>query len=628
MQNKLLSFICGCVAPFSGMAFATERIQSFDSLIQVNTDGTIDVTETIAAYHEGDYIRRGIYRDLPMTKGLRYELIGVNRNGEHEPSFVEKTDGYYRINTGDDSLLESPGMSTFEIKYRVWNLPRSYDGYDEVYWNVTGDRWSLPIYNVSAKVELPYGAEILQQASYIGEYGDKESVEYAGNGQYYYYDGHLEPGEQMTIAVGFTPGVVATYKPQSENVESSTNTKHTSLVSTAIIGIAVANAYMTNHPILKTLLPVTLYFVYLTILIAIWYKKGRDPKARAIMPQYLPPHDLTAAQAACLYHKKKPNDVAAISLLQMIVNGYLHMTTHTEKVLRIFANTTYTLTRTGRGPSNPEEECFTKKKIILDGYYDSGVENIVNNIKSQVQVSMKEYYTDHKSAIAIPTIIYLALTCITWWPIFSPLFLMIFGIATVVALAQTLGKFVVLLLGTFIIVASISPLLTMNAPAAPDFLSGENLFKIGFVFFVIIMYAIFAHLMYQPTEKGQRLTEYLAGLKMFLGATKTPIKTKTKENLTENNMEKIFPYAVALGLEKAWAKKFAKVFGMKNYDKFVKEHSYTSDGFRSSFTSGLASGAKEPSSRSDSDSRDSISSGSGGHGFAGGGGGGGGGGGR
>ena len=628
MQNKIfLTIFAGFFATF-GVASAAEMIPSFDSVMHVNTDGTMDVTETIVAYHEGKSIRRGIYRDLPLTKGLKYELVSVNRNGKYEPSFVENIDGYYRINTGDDSFLPSPGTSTFEIKYRVWNLPRSYDGYDEVHWNVTGDGWSLPIYNVSAKVELPSGAEILQQASYVGEYGDKNSANYAGNGQY--HAENLQPGEQMTIAVGFTPGIVETYKPAVKDVDTKPANFNPLIVGLA--GITIAQTYLSKNTLLRTVLPLALYFVYLAFLVVIWYKKGRDPKARAIMPQYLPPKDLTAAQAACLYHKGVPENVATISLVQMIANGYLKLTVTKKKILKIFSDTIYTLTKTGCQPSNQEEKCFTDSKIVLDGGYNSDIEDLVNDIKSCVKTSMKEYYTNNKSAVAVPSIIYLAFTCMMWWPGLSPLFLMVFGFAFVVAVAHSLGMMILLFLGMFVLFPFISLMFMFGNIAVTDanILSGENLSKIGFVVFIIVTYIVFAILMYQPTEKGQRLTEYVKGMLMFLGATKLPIKERIdiEEKLSKKNMEKLFPYALALELEKAWARKFSTLFGAASYDRFVNEHPYASTSFRTSFASDLAKGAQKPSSGSGDGSNDSISSGSSGGGFAGSGGGGGGGGGR
>ena len=72
----------------STAAFADERILSFHSDIRVFADGMIEVTETIQVRAEGNQIRRGIYRDLPVEYldrlGNNYEVtiepLAVLRN--------------------------------------------------------------------------------------------------------------------------------------------------------------------------------------------------------------------------------------------------------------------------------------------------------------------------------------------------------------------------------------------------------------------------------------------------------------------------------------------------------------------------------------------------------------------
>jgi len=126
---------------------------------------------------------------------------------------------------------------------------------------------------------------------------------------------------------------------------------------------------------------------------------------------------------------------------------------------------------------------------------------------------------------------------------------------------------------------------------------------------------VFAFLMYQPSEKGQRLLEHLEGLKMFLKATKSPVKNT---ELNEKSMEQLFAYAMALGLEKEWEAKFKDLFGVAEYHAFVGAHPYASHSMVQAFSTATSS----------SSGGSSGGGGSGGHGGAGGGCGGGGGGGR
>ena len=68
--------------PFT--AFGTEGIKNFHADIQVQTDGSVIVTEKITVNSEGLKIRRGIYRSLPKTKGVNYTVLSVKRDGRKE----------------------------------------------------------------------------------------------------------------------------------------------------------------------------------------------------------------------------------------------------------------------------------------------------------------------------------------------------------------------------------------------------------------------------------------------------------------------------------------------------------------------------------------------------------------
>ena len=74
----------------TGAARAAEVIHSFDSHVVVARDGELTVTETIRVRAEGAEIRRGIYRDFPLTfrdaggklHEVGFSLVGVTRDGK------------------------------------------------------------------------------------------------------------------------------------------------------------------------------------------------------------------------------------------------------------------------------------------------------------------------------------------------------------------------------------------------------------------------------------------------------------------------------------------------------------------------------------------------------------------
>ncbi|MCW5580383.1 MAG: DUF2207 domain-containing protein, partial [Luteimonas sp.] len=135
-----------------------------------------------------------------------------------------------------------------------------------------------------------------------------------------------------------------------------------------------------------------------------------------------------------------------------------------------------------------------------------------------------------------------------------------------------------------------------------------------------------------PTLAGRRLMEEIAGFRMYLEvAEKDELRVRRGPERTLELFEKYLPYALALGVENAWAEQFADILaGVKaegggtasmRWYSGPSLHSLGSGGFASGLAGGLSGAIASASAASGG------SSGGGGGGSSGGGGGGGGGGG-
>jgi uncharacterized membrane protein YgcG len=148
----------------------------------------------------------------------------------------------------------------------------------------------------------------------------------------------------------------------------------------------------------------------------------------------------------------------------------------------------------------------------------------------------------------------------------------------------------------------------------------------------IPLHLLFFWLLHQPTVLGREMMDKLEGFKLYLEvAEKDDLNIKHPPQLTPELFEEYLPYAIALGVEVAWSKKFALLFAdMKAEQRLqYQPHWYIGifDAARlSAFTKSIGSGFD--SAISSATTVPGSSSGAGGGGFSGGGGGGGGGGGR
>ncbi|WP_172684204.1 DUF2207 domain-containing protein, partial [Desulfosarcina cetonica] len=159
---------------------ARERIRSYDSRIDIHTDGQVVVTETLRVVSTANQIRHGIYRDFPTRyrndRGgevvVRFDVLDVRRDGRPEAYHTQSLSNGIRVYMGKKDVLLKPGEYTYTLVYRTDRQIGFFDDYDELYWNVTGNGWDFAIDQVQARVRLPAGADVVRHAAYTGPAGD------------------------------------------------------------------------------------------------------------------------------------------------------------------------------------------------------------------------------------------------------------------------------------------------------------------------------------------------------------------------------------------------------------------------------------------------------------------------
>ena len=161
MPGRLFSLLfCACL---SLSVQAAEVIESFAATLQVQRDGLLLVSERIVVQAQGEQIRRGIYRELPdlyrLSSGLQrstpIQWLGATRNGQPESTRAVREACGERLYLGSADRLLEPGRHTYELRYRVDPQLLQSEQRDELYWNVTGNSWALPILETRVEVLLP-----------------------------------------------------------------------------------------------------------------------------------------------------------------------------------------------------------------------------------------------------------------------------------------------------------------------------------------------------------------------------------------------------------------------------------------------------------------------------------------
>lgn len=304
-----------------------EKIRNFDSKIVINKDGTIDVTEKIE-YDFAGLSKHGIYRKIPYLKinqdNKKYLLKLKNFSVKDEIGksyHFSKSDIDQTINLkiGDADKLIT-GIHTYIISYRVAGALTYFSDHDELYWNVTGNDWTIPIVSFTSEVQL---GSLTQAKCYTGGIGSQEqkcTASIEGDKALIKTTDSLYPSQGLTLAVTFPKGLVAILEPKE--YVSFWNTILGKLVS-FMIGLVVL-----------------FWYLFLPLYIPIrWYFAGRDPKpigTGEVSAWYDPPKNktnrsLTPGETGTLIDEKADIREVSATIIDLARRGYLKIVEKTKK---------------------------------------------------------------------------------------------------------------------------------------------------------------------------------------------------------------------------------------------------------------------------------------------------------
>lgn len=221
MTQRIVAMMAVVATLGGAPVLAGEEIRSYDSAVTLETNGAVDVVETISVNAEGRQIQHGIYRDIP-TEFVDFgkvqvtsdpAVVGVTMDGRPEPYVVlDRPAGFKRIRIGAADVLVASGVHTYAVHYTMTRIGRAYTDHDELLWSVTGEDWAFPILKASASVSLPGGATISGAIGYIGRPTAQQDVTLQGSTpaqMSFTTTRRLEPGEGLTVGVMFQPGILA-----------------------------------------------------------------------------------------------------------------------------------------------------------------------------------------------------------------------------------------------------------------------------------------------------------------------------------------------------------------------------------------------------------------------------------
>ena len=574
---------------------SAESIDRYHVDMLLNKDSSVDITETIY-YDFGENNKHGIFRFIPVNfnvKGqqkwgglkerkLEFSNLSVTRDQIPENFITEDKDssGNYFIKIGDPNKTIK-GIHHYEIKYTVDGSLRYFDDVDEVYWNAIGLDWKVPI--KTATVGLRKSDPDIQFAEMSCYRGSLESnspcekierlddVILFSNHSFVENEYSLNAGEGITVAVALKEkGMV-----DKNEIYSFTILSFILGIGAVIISCIVGAIYSIRKYLNK-------YKIY-------------DP----IYPRYEPPQGFSPVGVGYLVDKRFDGRDITAGIISLAQRGYISI----EQIDKGFLqgkDYVFSLLKDIKLKSENDEK--TEEVNIDDTNLSVIDRNLLKLIFNTSQKDIKLSDVSKTNAIELKELIRKSLKSSYTQEGYVENLFKKFDISERKTLSSFINIFGIKRIILFII-----------------FLAISSSFIGAFVLVPIVIFSIFGSSFRRYTKKGWKAKFAIEGFKDFLSMTEKH-RYELLNNPADSPKEffEYLPYAIAMGVEKKWAKQF-ELLTLENPIWYSGVNTFNSVNFvshLSSFNDSMTSASKVKSS----------GSGSSGGGFSGGGSGGGGGG--
>jgi hypothetical protein len=495
------------VATLAAPAAARQlRIQKFSAEIFVQQDSTLNVTETIEANFIGAW--HGLYRTIPVEyvtpQGFNYTLSvklesATDASGQALKVESSRERHYLKLKIYVDDATDA--VRTIVLHYRVKNGLKYFEDHDELYWNVTGDEWDVPIENAGAQILLPAGATGIRATEFTGSYGSRgqnADVVTSDNTVSVSMGRPLGFHEGLTAVVGWDKGFVT--PPTTSDLFSQ--------------------FLESNWPLF---FPV-LVFIFMFWL---WYTRGRDPRVVSVAVQYAPPEGMTPAEAGALVDDDAAMRDITATIVDLAVRGYMSIEEKESKhLMGLISNKEYVF----HIKKKPAEWKGLKghELVLIAGIFANGMATDV-----ELSSLQNEFY---KNLPGIKNCIFDALMERGYFQ-HRPDYVRSGFVAGGV------------IIGVLLFSAGMSLSQRMGMAPAPFLIAAvaSALIIIGFGWF-----------MPARTAAGAKAVAGVLGFEDFL--THVESDRMQRVGQTPETFEKFLPFAMALGVEKKWVAAFQNIY--------------------------------------------------------------------
>ncbi len=527
-------------------ALAAEYLSGFRADLRLEPDGRLVVLERIGVHAEGRRIRHGIYRDLKLApdnpfrrQRLTIAVTAARLDGRPVPYRLQRSLKTLRIYLGDPTRLLPPGDHVYQLGYRVEGAVVPARSGQVLFWNLTGNDWAFPIRRAEGRLDPAHPP--VEARAYVGAYGSRAALPLSREGGVWRAVAeNLAPGEGLTLWMRFPSGAY----PVRSNPDP--------------VG---TGAWL-------------LFLGVLAFDLLAWYRAGRDPDGPPPIPRFGPPEGVSAALARRLVRGTRDPRVFVAALLDLAARGALVIQKDGDYRLRPRP--------AGDGGLPPELKAMERRLFAQGGEVRLAKEHRSRLLAAGrvLDRTLAERLRPYRRENAGPALVApAAFALFLGWLAFqagagdfgTAVFATVFAFALTLVAGRWLGLGILAweryrlvpgvgpvrelakaLVGflAFALPAAAGGVLTLLLAGAP---AGLAVLGLGLVA------AAFVHLLPAYTREGIGLRNHLLGLARYLAVTdEAELRRIGAPADTPAHLERLFPYAVALGLEAPFARRLAR----------------------------------------------------------------------
>jgi uncharacterized membrane protein len=399
----LLPMLVGIAYPEKAVAQSkVYHMDRYGSDIKVNTDGSLDIQETLTYVFSSGVFHRGTrIWDTGKLDNITNIKVAENRNG----LFVDYRQGNFDPDDSTDGVTGTYGIDnsgttervrwifgntsnttrTFRITYHVNGAVRVYPDRDEFDWYAVPPRWGASINNSRVSATFPTGSDTSNWK--ISSIPSDAEVSHQGNTIVWTSGNGLGAG--FEVGAQLPKGILSAQKPAWQAAVDQQEAQSVADQQNQ------ANYDQNVRPLVDFgmfLLGVLLLIGGILLLIMRWYKQGRDKPVK-LVADYLtePPSDLPPGLVGTLLDESADVRDVIATVVDMGKKG--NLTINETKGTGLFAGKDFQYSQTG------SKTTFAYEDMVLNALFKNGQTVSLSELKNQFYSNLSGIYDSMYKAL-------------------------------------------------------------------------------------------------------------------------------------------------------------------------------------------------------------------------------------